>query len=158
MKAEDLNNILVRYVDFGNVEKKSFKELCQLPEGCKEFKIFKVAVTLNNIPACLDNNKKILSYLQKISDNVNNKYKIFYENGRANLSDAISGESLNQQLLELINYKKPVVEKEEGSSGRGSGSSKSSSNESLDTVKCIKKMSVQERIMEPVSEFQYLKI
>lgn len=153
VKAEDLNNITVRYVDFGNVEKKTFKELRQLPEECKEFKIFKIAVTLNEVPGTLDNNKKLLTYLQRISDDVSNKYKIFFDNGRAVLLDAYSGECLNEQLLALINFKQQIKEKEEGSSGRGSGSSESSSNESLDTVKGTQKMSVKERIMKPVSRF-----
>ncbi|KAL5284891.1 hypothetical protein ACFFRR_006922 [Megaselia abdita] len=162
VKAEDLNNITVRYVDFGNVEKKTFKDLRQLPEECKEFKIFKIAVTLNDIPATLDSNKKMLNYLQRISDDVTNKYKIFYENDRAVLLDAFSGESLNKQLLDLINFKQQIkdkeIEKEELSSGRGSGSSDSSSNESLDTVKGIQKMSVMERVMEPPFTFEYLTV
>lgn len=149
VKAEDLNNITVRYVDFGNVEKKTFKELRQLPEECKEFKIFKIAVTLHDIPAMLDSNRKMMSYLQRVSDDVSNKYKIFFENDRAVLLDAYSGESLNKQLLDLVNFKHQIKEKEELSSGRGSGSD-SSSNESLDTVKCIQK---KERVMEPVSVF-----
>lgn len=151
VKAEDLNNITVRYVDFGNVEKKTFKDLRQLPEECKEFNIFKIAVTLNGIPGNLDNNKKLMNFLQRISDDVSNKYKIFYENDRVLLLDAYSGESLNKQLLDLINFKQQVKEKEEVSSGRGSGSSDSSSNESLDTVKGIQKLGVKERVMEPVS-------
>lgn len=154
VKAEDLNSITVRYVDFGNVEVKTFKDLRQLPEECKTFKIFKIAVTLNEIPSNLDSNKKILNYLQRISDDVSNKYKIFYENDRAVLMDAYSGESLNKQLLALINLKVPLKLKEEMSSGRGSGSSDSSSNESLDTVKCIQKTSIKERVMKPVSMFR----
>lgn len=154
VKAEDLNNIFVRYVDFGNVEKKTFNDLRQLPEECKEFKIFKIAVTLHDIPSASENNGKIINHLQKISDDVTNKYKIFYENDRANLIDASSGESLNKKLLKLMNFKQKNIEKDENFSEKKGCSSESSSNESLDTVKHIQKMSIKERTMEPVSRFQ----
>lgn len=162
VKSEDLDNITVRYVDFGNVEVKSFKELRQLPEKCKEFKIFKIAVTLNEIPAMLDGNKKMLNYLQQISDDVTNKYQIFYENERAIFKDVYSGECLNKQLLNLINFKQQIKEKDQqssgsGESGRGSGSD-SSSNESLETVKGKDKVK-KERVLNPVSfHMNFLKI
>lgn len=99
------DDILVDFIDFGNVEKIKFADARYLPQ---EFQTIKPTVTMITLKGLTDQNSNAMRHLKLLVGKIM-KLILYYENGdtECELFDDKTGESINAYLLNPIND--PVV-------------------------------------------------